>query len=479
MPPRKKARKAARPEAGDDPSPTERGDQPSPEDAPPQPTRKAPDKPKLTMKFLQKQLEDLQQVTTQIANKLNSTNSSDPQTPGALPTDGGSAGLVGLNTSPSSVTVTHVTDTPGVLPIATTSGALDPQPPSLPSINPNAQMPGLGSTLASSILGRAVPQEIPTHGNSSGQGASPSPAQQLNRLVDNLLVQSLAPSTISAYRLAWQHFRQFSLEIHCTANIKPPIPEPIVCQFISYLHSKGFAPASIASKLSAIGFIHKIQNLQDPTSTFVVRKLMHSIQKNHVPDGRLPITPPILSQLIDALKFIKTTYYNQCLYEAMFTFMFYSLARISEVTVTNSSQHTLTLADLRGNLDSNSGLTSFLVQFKTYKHSSPSAQSTIQIQPHPDSPHCPVVSLAKYLQLRGRNPGYLFQRRDGCPVTSDNFAKALRACVLQVKLDPQKYTSHSFRIGAATQAALQGVSDSNLRLLGRWTSDAFKKYIRT
>ncbi|XP_078596050.1 uncharacterized protein LOC144873039 [Branchiostoma floridae x Branchiostoma japonicum] len=153
MPPRKKARKAARPEAGDDPSPTERGDQPSPEDAPPQPTRKAPDKPKLTMKFLQKQLEDLQQVTTQIANKLNSTNSSDPQTPGALPTDGGSAGLVGLNTSPSSVTVTHVTDTPGVLPIATTSGAQDPQPPSLPSINPNAQMPGLGSTLASSILG--------------------------------------------------------------------------------------------------------------------------------------------------------------------------------------------------------------------------------------------------------------------------------------------------------------------------------------
>ncbi|XP_035665055.1 uncharacterized protein LOC118408391 isoform X3 [Branchiostoma floridae] len=152
MPPRKKARKAARPEAGDDPSPTERGDQPSPEDAPPQPTRKAPDKPKLTMKFLQKQLEDLQQVTTQIANKLNSTNSSDPQTPGVLPTDGGSAGLVGLNTSPSSVTVTHVTDTPGVLPIATTSGALDPQPPSLPSINPNAQMPGLGSTLASSIL---------------------------------------------------------------------------------------------------------------------------------------------------------------------------------------------------------------------------------------------------------------------------------------------------------------------------------------
>ena len=45
-------------------------------------------------------------------------------------------------------------------------------------------------------------------------------------------------------------------------------------------------------------------------------------------------------------------------------------------------------------------------------------------------------------------------------------------------LDPNRYKGHSFRIGAATYAAEQGVSDDKIRHSGRWKSDAFKKYIR-
>ena len=39
-------------------------------------------------------------------------------------------------------------------------------------------------------------------------------------------------------------------------------------------------------------------------------------------------------------------------------------------------------------------------------------------------------------------------------------------------------TKDSFRIGAATYAAEQGISDTKIRHMGRWKSDAFKKYIR-
>ena len=45
-------------------------------------------------------------------------------------------------------------------------------------------------------------------------------------------------------------------------------------------------------------------------------------------------------------------------------------------------------------------------------------------------------------------------------------------------LDSTRYKSHSFRISAASFAAERGMSDAQIRALGRWKSNAFLKYIR-
>ena len=57
-------------------------------------------------------------------------------------------------------------------------------------------------------------------------------------------------------------------------------------------------------------------------------------------------------------------------------------------------------------------------------------------------------------------------------------SKMLGSVIRLRNLDPNRYKGHSFRIGAATYAAEQGVSDDKIRHSGRWKSDAFKKYIR-
>jgi hypothetical protein len=44
--------------------------------------------------------------------------------------------------------------------------------------------------------------------------------------------------------------------------------------------------------------------------------------------------------------------------------------------------------------------------------------------------------------------------------------------------DTLKYSGHSFRIGASTFAAECGFSDTQIRAMGHWRSDAFLKYIR-
>lgn len=40
------------------------------------------------------------------------------------------------------------------------------------------------------------------------------------------------------------------------------------------------------------------------------------------------------------------------------------------------------------------------------------------------------------------------------------------------------FRPHSFRIGRATDLAKQGVSESEIKALGRWESRAFQNYIR-
>jgi hypothetical protein len=58
--------------------------------------------------------------------------------------------------------------------------------------------------------------------------------------------------------------------------------------------------------------------------------------------------------------------------------------------------------------------------------------------------------------------------------------KELRAALSKAHLDPDLYTGHSFRIGAATVAHAQGIDDSMIMTLGRWSrkSNAYQRYIK-
>ena len=54
----------------------------------------------------------------------------------------------------------------------------------------------------------------------------------------------------------------------------------------------------------------------------------------------------------------------------------------------------------------------------------------------------------------------------------------VKALLTKAGLNSAHYSSHSFRIGAATTAAALGVEDSLIKTLGRWQSSAYLLHVR-
>ena len=90
---------------------------------------------------------------------------------------------------------------------------------------------------------------------------------------------------------------------------------------------------------------------------------------------------------------------------------------------------------------------------------------------------CPVQLLLEYFALQGEQGGAIFITKGGLPVTREAFALQLSEEIRLCGLDPARYKRHSFRIGAASYAAGQGMSDSQIHIMGRWKSNAFHKYV--
>ena len=79
----------------------------------------------------------------------------------------------------------------------------------------------------------------------------------------------------------------------------------------------------------------------------------------------------------------------------------------------------------------------------------------------------------------GCSPRPLFVWEDKRFLPKDRFVASLRAALSAAGYAAKDYAGHSFRIGAATTAARQGVQDSLIKMLGRWESAAYTRYIQT
>jgi hypothetical protein len=287
---------------------------------------------------------------------------------------------------------------------------------------------------------------------------------------DHLLRKSLSQSSVSAYKSSFAAYRAFIW--HHFGPSANPLPPSLhhLSAFIAHCFLKQLAASTTRTLVSSLSFTFQLSGYQDISQHFIIRKMLVGFKKcKPSSEARLPITPPILIRLIEALRHTTSSFFTRRLLTAMFVLAFCAFLRIGEITKTpGSANHFL----LRQHISIQGDLTQqgiIDVHLPHFKHSKTNI-TTLRLSRNRNTPTiCPCAALLQDLQVRKHaSPSEpLFSFMDGAPVSKHFFTQNLRAALAFCHLDLHRYQSHSFRIGAATTAAASGFSGLQIQNMGR------------
>jgi hypothetical protein len=219
-----------------------------------------------------------------------------------------------------------------------------------------------------------------------------------------------------------------------------------------------------------------VQGWTDPCASFLVKIALKGASRDTgAPDVRLPITPVLLKKLIAALPMICSSPYEMILFKCVFVLAFFGLFRISELVCQNKkdpSSKVLQISDIAFKEEK------MKVTIRFSKTDQKGKSSPIVFKSKKGENLCPVQSMKKYITERGHHDGPLFCHADGSYLSRFQFNKVLERTVGFLDNTISNIKSHSFRIGGATNAICKGIPYEQVQEMGRWQSDAAKRYIR-
>ncbi|XP_043961459.1 uncharacterized protein PB18E9.04c-like [Gambusia affinis] len=259
-----------------------------------------------------------------------------------------------------------------------------------------------------------------------------------------------------------------------------PVRINTVVAFLTHCFvNSGCKHSYIRSLLAGINFFNQLHQPTPSISLFsspVIKLLLKGFasQRPALPDDRKPITLPILRDLLVTISSSPYSPYLKSLLSSSFLLAFYGLLRLGEFTTPNNlyvPSRDLAFSDLKFHPDYYS---------LDLKHSKAKGACTIFVA-RINGPFCPFLAMFKFALLR-RKVSFpseaLFLTPEGNPMSTTWFLKHLRLLLAAINLPHKQFSGHSFRIGAATSAAAQGISSTSLQQLGRWSSSAYSSYIR-
>lgn len=280
-----------------------------------------------------------------------------------------------------------------------------------------------------------------------------------------VLHNSLAPTSRRAYTSGQRCYLQF-----CSHYGIPPVPahEDTIVYYIGFLKLRGASLATVRQHLAAVRFLHLTTGAPVGLHTPLVQAALRGFSTRGLPtasqQARLPITIDKLRRLKGRLGSLLPSAWDQRCVWAACTLAFYAGLRSSEFLVDGSGRG-LRRRDLV--METTRCIIYLRIQ-KTRQHGPP---HPIELQATGTST-CPLRALHLFVPDEIPPEAPLFTLESGAPLTRQKLSDLLRQCL------GAGHTSHSLRIGLATSAAATGASDAQIQNLGRWSSTAFRGYVR-
>ncbi|XP_044158602.1 uncharacterized protein LOC122944427 isoform X1 [Bufo gargarizans] len=291
-------------------------------------------------------------------------------------------------------------------------------------------------------------------------------AQQLMTLVSS----SVTPATWQAHGKAWAEW----LVVRGSRDVasRDDVRLEVTVEWLLGMRERGVSAPVARRKLAGVAFYFKLYGWPDVTKMFLIRQAMKGWQKEYVGyDSRRPISFSLLGRLVDVCRVVCFSDFERALVAACFGVAFFAALRVGELVAPSASRNGgLLVSDV---ILSNNALR---VRVRCSKTDQLGKGVWLPILPVA-SGACPVKLVGEYMSLRVSG-GNFFAHADGSPLTKFQFASVLRKCLAQLGFDPGEFGTHSFRIGAATEAARAGLSESEVMRIGRWRSACFARYVR-
>ena len=249
--------------------------------------------------------------------------------------------------------------------------------------------------------------------------------------------------------------------------------------YVQYLSNRLESPGAVKNYLAGVKTMFVINNWgTEIFDDYLIKMMLRGIDvvKQHVPRKALPITPLLLMSIGEIWD---DSVDNNSTYWALFLIAFYLLARKSNLVPDSVTKFNPLKQLTRGDLEVTDK--ALMVTLKWSKTNQAGRREIFPLPRNRGSPLCPVRAYRKMVRLfpaEGASPAFLVGRYGRVQtVTYRMFQERIKKAVTEIGLEPQGYSSHSFRRGGATYAFHSGVHPNLIKKLGDWRSDAYLEYI--